>query len=172
MAEIMGKGRLAASALLRQRIQEASDSMKLGAQIISVGLQDLHPPVKVAPDYQKVVSAHHTRAAKVLAAKAEAIRTNELAAAQSATLVNRAEAERWARQVDAMSRASLFTNQIPAFNLARSVYAQRAYLDVLVRSTDAARKYVILTTNTQDVLTFDLQDKIREDLLNLTVSPK
>jgi hypothetical protein len=30
----------------------------------------------------------------------------------------------------------------------------------------------MLTTNTQDVLTFDLQDKIREDLLNLSVSPK
>jgi regulator of protease activity HflC (stomatin/prohibitin superfamily) len=146
--------------------------MKLGAQIISVGLQDLHPPVKVAPDYQKVVSAHHSRMAKVLSAKADAIRTNELAAAQSTTLVNRAEADRWARQVDAMSRASLFTNQIPAFEIARSVYAQRAYLDMLVRSTDAARKYLLLTTNTQDVLTFDLQDKIREDLLNLSVSPK
>jgi hypothetical protein len=30
---------------------------------------------------------------------------------------------------------------------------------------------VLLTTNTQDVIVFDLQDKIREDLLNMSVTP-
>jgi len=32
-------------------------------------------------------------------------------------------------------------------------------------------KYILLTTNTHDVYTFDLQDKIREDILNLNVPP-
>ena len=48
---------------------------------------------------------------------------------------------------------------------APSVYAQRAYLQTFARATANARKYVLLTTNTENVIVLDLQDKIRTDLL-------
>ncbi len=163
---LMSQGRLQASDTLRERIQQAADERGMGAKIVSVGLQDLHPPVKVAPDYQKVISAAQTRQAKVLAAQADGIRTNALAEAQAATVVNRATAESTAGKIEAVARAALFTNQIPAFAAAPAVYAQREYLRTFARSTAGARKYILLTSNTQDVITFDLQDKIREDLLN------
>ena len=38
----------------------------MGANIVYVGLQDIHPPVKVAADYEKVVAAIHTREANIL----------------------------------------------------------------------------------------------------------
>jgi hypothetical protein len=47
-----------------------------------------------------------------------------------------------------------------------------AYLDTFVRSTANARKYILLTTNTHEVITFDLQDKIRADLLERTVASR
>ena len=34
-------------------------------------------------------------------------------------------------------------------------------------ATKNNRKYILLVTNTQDVMVFDLQDKIRADLLNV-----
>ena len=37
-------------------------------------------------------------------------------------------------------------------------------------ATQNARKYVLLVTNTQDVVIFDLEDKIRDDLLNLSIT--
>lgn len=163
---IMSDGRLEASRELANRIQAAADQLKLGARIISVGLQDLHPPVKVAPDYEKVVGAIQTRQAKILAAQADAIRTNAMAEAEASAITNAAAADRVAQEIGAVSRAALFTNQIPAFQAAPSVYAQRAYLRTFVNATAGARKYIILTTNTDDVVVFDLQDKIREDLLN------
>jgi len=169
--DLMSQGRLEASDLLRERIQHAADERGMGARIISVGLQDLHPPVKVAGDYQKVISATQTRQAKVLAARADGIRTNALAEAQAATVVNRAEAESLAGKIGAVARAALFTNQIPAFQAAPAVYAQREYLRTLARSTAGARKYILLTSNTEDIVTFDLQDKIREDLLNTLAVP-
>ena len=43
----------------------------LGAQIIAVGLADLHPPVKVAPEYEKVIAATQTKQARILAARAD-----------------------------------------------------------------------------------------------------
>ena len=58
------------------------------------------------------------------------------------------------------------------FRAAPSVYAQRAYLETFARATANARKYVLLTTNTHDVLTFDLQDKIRADILSDIAVPQ
>ena len=76
-------------------------------------------------------------------------------------------------EVGALAQAALFTNQIPAFKAAPSVYVERAYLQTFVRSTANARKYVLLATNTHDVIIFDLQESIANSLLNLSVpAPK
>jgi regulator of protease activity HflC (stomatin/prohibitin superfamily) len=166
MNEVMSYGRLEAAEQLRQRIQTAVDSQKLGAKIVSVGLQDLHPPVKVAPDYEKVIGAIQSKAAKILAARADEVKTNALAEAQATNIINIASASRTRREIDALAQAALFTNQIPAYKAAPSVYVQRAYLQAFANSTANARKYVLLTTNTHDVLQFDLQEKIRADILS------
>jgi modulator of FtsH protease HflK len=163
--DVMSQGRLEAAETLRSRIQASADERKLGAKIIFVGLQDIHPPVKVAPDYEKVVGAIQSRQAKILAAQADAIRTNALAGAEAFKKINEAESARQGQQITAWARAALFTNQIPAYAAAPSVYLERAYLRAFARATADARKYVLLTTNTQDIFQFDLQDKIRSDLL-------
>ena len=173
MGEIMSQGRDEAAQELQGRIQAAADQHQLGAQIISVGLGDLHPPVKVAPEYEKVISATQSKQAKVLAARADAIRTNALAGAQAVSLTNKASAERLGREVGALAQAALFKNQVPAFTAAPSVYTERSYLQTFTRATANARKYVLLTTNTQDVVTFDLQESVARSLLDLKVpAPK
>ena len=169
--EIMSRSRLEAALALRDRIQAAADGYQLGANILFVGLQDVHPPAKVAPDYEKVVGAIHQRQAKILGAEADSIRTNAVATAQAFAITNDAEVERMRLQVAAVSRAAAFTNQIPAFNAAPSVYRQRAYFHAFATATAKARKYVLLTTNTDDVIVFDLQDKISEEMLRVPVPP-
>ena len=154
---------------MQERIQAAANEYKLGAKILFVGLQDIHPPTKVAGDYEKVVGAEQTQLAKILNATADAIRTNALAEALAFTTTNVADAAREQLEVSAFARAALFTNQIPAFEAAPSVYKQRAYFQAFADATKNSRKYVLLVTNTQDVIIFDLEDKIREDLLNLNV---
>jgi hypothetical protein len=100
------------------------------------------------------------------------VKTNALAEAAATNILNQAVAERVTREIGALAQAALFTNQIPAFEAAPTVYGERAYLQMFGRATAAARKYIVLTTNTQDIVSFDLQDKIREDLLNLSVPAK
>jgi regulator of protease activity HflC (stomatin/prohibitin superfamily) len=159
MNEIMSRTRQEAAETLRDRIQTAANARDLGVKILFVGLQDIHPPVEVAGAYEGVVGALQTRQAKILAAQAEAIRTNVLAGAAAFTLTNNAEAQRKRLEITSIARAALFTNQIPAFAAAPSVYRQRAYFQAFPRATAGARKYILLATNTQDVLVFDLQDK-------------
>jgi len=166
---VMSSNRLAAAETLRDGIQASANEHRLGAKIIFVGLQDIHPPTTVAGDYERVIGAEQTKLATILAARAYAIGTNALAGAQAFTTTNLADATRLQLEVSRFAQAALFTNQIPAFEAAPSVYKQRVYFQTFVDATRNARKYVLLVTNTQDVMWFDLEDKIREDLLNLNV---
>jgi regulator of protease activity HflC (stomatin/prohibitin superfamily) len=164
LGEVMSRGRSEAADILRDRIQAEADRHYLGAKIVFVGLQDIHPPVKVAPDYEKVIAAIHTREADILAAKADAIKTNALAGARAFKIRSEAGAERARLETEALARAALFTNQIPAYEASPSVYTRRAYLDTFARAVGGARKYILLTTNTQNIAILDLEDKIRPDL--------
>ena len=103
------------------------------------------------------------------AAAADAIRTNAMAGAKAFTDIAQAEVARQQTELSWSSRAALFTNQIIAFNAAPSVYRQRAYYQMFADATANARKYILLATNTQDVVVLNLEDKIRDDLLNLNV---
>jgi len=171
MNDIMSAGRQQAAEVLRTRIQGTANDHELGVRILAVGMGDLHPPVKVAPEYEKVVAAIQTKQAKILAAQADDIRTNALAGAQATNILNKASAERLAREIGAVAQAALFTNQIPAYEAAPSVYPERTYLQAFTRASANARKYLLLTTNTQDVVQFDLQESVAQSLLNLNVPP-
>jgi len=95
---------------------------------------------------------------------------NVLADATAFTVTNVADANRVSKITTAYSHAGLFTNQLPAFAAAPDVYRQRLYLQNFAAATKNARKYILLVTNTSDVVIFDLQDKIRDDLLNLSIT--
>ena len=170
--EILTHGRLEAAEALRESIQASANERQLGAKIVFVGLQDIHPPTdkEVAATYEKVIGAEQTRLATILKAEAEAIRTNAIAGAAAFTLTNVADANRITMVTAKYAQAALFTNQLPAFRAAPSVYRQRLYLQAFADATKDAKKYVILATNTDDVVIFDLEEKVRADLQNLLIT--
>jgi regulator of protease activity HflC (stomatin/prohibitin superfamily) len=166
---VLSQSRVEAARQLEQRIQADANRHQLGVKILFVGVQDLHPPVAVAGDYEKVIGATQQKIALTNAAVAEAIQTNAQAGAQAFADISQAEAGRQQTELAASARAGLFTNQIAAYDAAPSVYGQRAYFHMFPAATANARKYILLVTNTYNVLQFDLEDKIRDDLLNLNV---
>jgi regulator of protease activity HflC (stomatin/prohibitin superfamily) len=163
--------RIEAAQQLQREFQADANEHHLGVKILFVGVQDIHPPVKVAGDYEKVVAAGQQRIADTNNAVADAIKTNALSGALAFATVNQAQASRRQTEQSAFARADLFTNQLAAYAAAPSVYRQRAYFEMFPQATANARKYILLVTNTHDVLIFDLEDKIREDLLNLNPNP-
>jgi membrane protease subunit HflK len=68
---LLGAGRAKAKQILMQRIQAAADDLGLGVEVVFVGLQGIHPPPEVAPDYQDVIGAVQEKQALVLEAEAE-----------------------------------------------------------------------------------------------------
>ena len=169
--EIMSTARFAAGDQLRQRIQAQADELKLGVQVLFVGLQDVHPPVAVGGAYEKSVGAKQTREANILKARAYAIRTNAMAIAESTRRKLTASAASTNKIAAALATESLFTNQMAAFKASPEVYAQRSYLQTLAKNSSDARKFVVAVSNANEVIMLNMEDKIRDDLLNIAVPP-
>ncbi|HON07449.1 MAG TPA: SPFH domain-containing protein, partial [Verrucomicrobiota bacterium] len=55
--EVLSSKRLEASDILKNRIQQQANELKLGVKIVNVGLNDMHPPVPIAAAYEQVVSS-------------------------------------------------------------------------------------------------------------------
>jgi regulator of protease activity HflC (stomatin/prohibitin superfamily) len=173
--ELMSQGRAVAGSVLRQRMQAEADNLQLGARVIFVGLEDIHPPSKVAKYFEDLVGASESREAKILQAEAYSISNNAWASAESSNRVWTADADEHRDVTNAAARAMLFTNQELAYAAApgnNGIYEQRARLEALVTGSRQARKYVMVTTNTSDILIYNLEDKIRPDLVDQLSAPK
>ncbi|MEY2408105.1 MAG: hypothetical protein QOF48_775 [Verrucomicrobiota bacterium] len=167
--EIMSTARFTAGEELRRRIQARADELRMGVEILFVGLQDVHPPVTVGAAYERVVGTKQKREADILRARAYAISTNAMAQAEAVRRKLDAGAESARRVSSAMANESLFTNQAAAYRAAPEVYTQRTYLQTLARSGANARKFVLATTNSSEILLLNMEDRIRDDILNQLV---
>jgi regulator of protease activity HflC (stomatin/prohibitin superfamily) len=165
--EIMSTARFTAGEELRRRVQARADELKLGVRILFVGLQDVHPPVAVGAAYEKYVGSKQTREANILKARAHAIRTNALAAAEATKRRLEASAESTRKISAARANEAAFTNQMAAYRASPDVYTQRSYLQTLARNGSEARKFVVAVTNAQEILMLNMEDKIRDDILNV-----
>jgi regulator of protease activity HflC (stomatin/prohibitin superfamily) len=127
-------------------------------------LQDIHPPVQVAAAYESVAGALQTRQVKLLDAEAHKVQTNALAISEAVRRKRVAEADRQRAEATAKGR-SAFTNQIMAYRAAPEVYTMRSYLGTLSRAGSGSRKIVLATTNAQDVMVLNLEEKLNTGLL-------
>ncbi len=165
--DVMGAGRLAAAKKLREEIQKTADENELGVEVIFVGLQGIHPPVKVAPDYEAVIGAFQEKQSNILSAQAYWAEKIPQAHAEASNTVLTAWSDSYSKVTIAQAEAAQYTNQLAAYDASPSVYKERSYLETLVRAVGPARKYVLGVTNTHDIIWLNLEDKIRSDLLDV-----
>lgn len=167
--EIMSSGREKASGDLQQLIQKAADDNRLGVKIVKVGLQDIHPPIKVAPAFELVVGTRQENESKLRNAEGYAAKTVALAEAEADKRVHAAEGYRARKVAEAAAQAARYSNQLTAFKASPSVYTNRAYLQAWARGATNSRKYILLTTNTMETFQINLEDTLREDLKEISV---
>ena len=173
---VMSSQRQAAAEALRDRIQARANELKLGVQILFVGLQDIHPPLgnkmqMVAESFEKVVGAMQQKQTNILAAQAYEARRIPAASAEATNLVTQARSDQLLKVTTALAEAARFTNQLAAFRASPTVYPQRTYLEALVTALPGVKKYVLVATNTQDVVVLNLEETIRPDVLDRMILP-
>lgn len=171
--EVMATGRGRAAEVLRERIQRAADEAthNLGVKIVYVGVQDIHPPVNVAPSYEAVVGAMQEKEAKILVAEGDRDKTNTLTRAEAIQKVRGAEADKVRRLTAAQARSAQFNDQLVAFAKSPTVYPQRIYLHTFARASAGTRKYIVTPTNTHEVFQFNLEQKVRDDITDIIIPP-
>ena len=120
-------------------------------------------------DFERVMNAEQQRLGKILAARREAIQTNSLATIEANRITTEASIA-GARLIESRrGQNASFTNEYAVFQLAPTIYPRRAKLNAIYRSIKDVRKFVIITTNTTDVINLNLEQKIREDLRDLEI---
>lgn len=180
--ELMGPGRTKAQEDLKKTIQQQADISELGAEIVFVGLQDIHPPVGkneqsketggVAESYEKVnVARLHSETNRLGALQYKAGKV-PMARGLAAELVANTRIESTNKVTLAKAEAERFSHQISAFNAAPSVYTTRSKLETFVEATRGTRKYILSDPDNNDIINLELQDKLRSDLLDVTVDPE
>ena len=173
---VMSSQRQAAAEALRDRIQARADEVKLGVRILFVGLQDIHPPLgtkmqMVAESFEKVVGAMQQKQTNILAARAYEAQRIPAASAEATNLVTQARGDQLLKVATASAEAARFGSQLAAFRSSPTVYPQRTYLEALATALPGVKKYVVVATNTQDVVVLNLEETVRPDLLTGTILP-
>jgi modulator of FtsH protease HflK len=176
MDHIMSGGRLGAAEDIRQRIQDRANQSGLGVNILFVGLQDIHPPIgdrrmPVATAFEAVVGAQQDKQTNILYALAYKAEKIPAARAEATNILAQARNNSLTRVAVAAAEADQFANRVAAFRASPSVYTERSYLETLTRSMDPVRKYFLGATNTQNVLTLNLEQNIAGDLLRNAILP-
>ena len=66
--ELLSQGQSTAAVHLQTVIQKRIDELGLGVKLLFVGLQDIHPPLKVVRDYEAVINARQSVITNTLSA--------------------------------------------------------------------------------------------------------
>jgi modulator of FtsH protease HflK len=166
--DFMSTERQVAATKIRANIEAEAKAQNLGVEILFVGLQGVHPPVKVGKDFNAVVASMQEKEAIIEAARTYSLTNVILARAEATNRVRQAESYRARRISATLAQAARFTNQIRAYTESPTVYRERSYLAALARGAASARKVVVTSTNAQGVVTLNLEDKLRPDLLDVS----
>jgi modulator of FtsH protease HflK len=170
--DILSKGKEKAGIDLQNAIQKAADDQKMGVRILLVGLEDIHPPQKVATAFENVVGARQESEASIRQAEGYAASTVERARGEAERLVREAESYRFHRVAAADAQATRFKQQVQAFEASPEVYATRAKLQTLIQNSTNVRFIVKTSTNTHDIFQLDLQEKINADISDIPIPTK
>ncbi len=171
MRRILTTDREAGGRELRNRIQSAADGLGLGVDIVYVGLQGIHPPVRVGKAYDGVVGALEEKQEAVLRAEKNAVTLKLAAEAEALALVSQARGYSRERTTVAAAESERFGKQVLAYRASPELFMLYSYLDVMETGTRDTRKYVVATEG-REVIQVDLQKKLRPDLMDVEIPTK
>ncbi len=163
--QILGPGRFQTAQMLKDNINKSLAQYNVGVNVDFVGIKSVHPPVKVAEAFEKVISALQQKQTKILLAHGFAHQVLNAAEAQASVAKAKANAYKLERQMLAEAESKKFASNVKAYEKGKNVYLLREYLSVLDQYMPNLRKYLIASDNVDDwVYEFDLKENIKPDM--------
>jgi len=150
-----------AAALQKELIEH-----KTGIELVYAGIPVVHPPAETAKDFEGVINAYEEKEKTIHEAHKDATVKVNQAEGQAAQTVGKANSYSYELSTLAKAEADRFEIQLGAYRRAPEVYRFRKYFFALERVLEGHRLYVGPITE-NEVQIFDLQDKLRADILEV-----
>ena len=163
---ILGSGLLESQEVLTNRIHHALTKITplTGIEVLFISLTNVHPPVEVAPAFQRVVAAGEEKAAALLQAEGNSVKAAHESATMKIIIELESEAYRIERIENAQADADRFFGQKTAFQKAPEIFKARNLMAVL-NDPEGIRRFFI-HGGSKKVIQLNLEDPLRPDLLN------
>lgn len=173
LLDIMSKGRAQGSIALRDNMQKAADEIipgGLGVAILSVGLEEMHPPVdeNVPQSFHEIIQNVTQKDVDVLNAQTEAASIIQKAKADAEAIRQAARGYYASKKAVAEGEAKRFEMQCKSYAKCADVYKARELMSAVESSLDDTRKIVIAVRNiNSENLRLNLEDPARPDILGV-----
>ncbi len=169
---LLTEGRFEAARVIRGNIQQRARELKLGIEVVFVGLQGMHPPVNVGEDFDEVVAAMEKKHTKTLKAESYSLKMKPQAKARSVEIITDANIYKNQETRLAEAESRRFEKQLMAYRACPEVYGLYRFLRVMEKGVSETRRYVVAPRKASEVLIMDLKKKIRPDLLDVNLKGK
>ncbi|MFA7184338.1 MAG: SPFH domain-containing protein, partial [Victivallales bacterium] len=173
---VMSYGRQKTSEVLHSRIQEETDRIGLGVEIVEVNILGVHPPVgEVSESFQKVIEALEKKETQILAAKAYYSGTLPLIESEKERIISEAKASSYRVQTVAKAESERFEKQLKAYKIMPGMYKLRTYLSLLEQDTADVRKFIVSSSMPYQIYELNFEQKQRLDLIDAdldAITPK
>ena len=124
-------------------LQKNLDEVGAGAKVVSIELQDVHPPVSVVRSFRDVATAKEEKALTVNNAVAEQNEKIPQARADAVSTQRAADAYKDKKMQDALGQSDRFRLLFEQYRLAKEVTAHRLYLEMVEQALAGKRKFVV-----------------------------
>jgi modulator of FtsH protease HflK len=141
--EALTTGKAEIQILAKDRIQALLDRYKSGLQVVTIQLQDVHPPEQVAAAFKDVVSAREDKERMINEAQGYRNTVIPQARGEAAKIVREAEGYREQNIKRAEGDAKRFTQQYVEYKKAPTITRQRIYLETMEEVLPNVKKFVM-----------------------------
>ena len=149
--EALTTGKAVIQITAQEQIQTLLDKHKSGVQIVTIQLQDVHPPEQVASAFKDVVSAREDKERMINEAQGYRNAVIPEARGQAAQIVRASEAYREEKISMAKGDGQRFTLQFNEYKKAPAITRKRIYLETMEEVLPSMQKFV-MGNNKQGVL--------------------
>lgn len=150
--EALTTGKAEIQVLAKDQIQELLNRYDSGLQVVTIQLQDVHPPQQVEAAFKDVVSAREDKERMINEAQGYRNAVIPEARGQAAKIVRESEGYREKVIKTAEGDSSRFLQQYAAYEKAPDITRKRIYLETMEEILPDVKKFIMETKNGSGVL--------------------
>jgi regulator of protease activity HflC (stomatin/prohibitin superfamily) len=143
---------------LHRKLQADCDALRLGIEIVFVGLKDVHPPVEVAPAFQDVVSAEEQKLSLIDQARTYSVLTGADASILAFQARSQSDSASTERSSKAKGESSRFLAPMATWKATPEVLSARLKLETLEEALRPVRQLFLVPAGAHQRTTFLLGD--------------